>query len=72
MSLDPADNIELTETLQFIAGWLASDPARLTASLLDYVGHPAYGPQQLRQDLDRFTFLLGGSDGEDLFGTCEQ
>jgi len=72
MSLDPADNIELTETLQFIAGWLASDPARLTASMLDYVGHPAYGPQQLRQDLDRFTFLLGGSDGEDLFGTSEQ
>jgi hypothetical protein len=68
MSLDPVDNIELTETLQFIAGWLASDPARLTASLLDYVGHPAYGPQQLRQDLNRFTFLLGGSDGEDLFG----
>jgi hypothetical protein len=72
MPLDPADNIELTETLQFIAGWLASDPARLTASMLDYVGHPAYGPQQLRQDLDRFTFLLGGSDGEDLFGTSEQ
>jgi hypothetical protein len=72
MSLDPVDNIELTETLQFIAGWLASDPARLTASLLDYVGHPAYGPQQLRQDLNRFTFLLGGSDGEDLFGTSEQ
>jgi hypothetical protein len=72
MTLDPTDNVELTETLQFIAGWLASDPARLTASLLDYAGHPAYGPQQLRQDLDRFTFLLGGSDGEDLFGTSEQ
>jgi hypothetical protein len=23
---------------------------------------------QLRQDLDRFTFLLGGDDGESLFG----
>ena len=65
MSLDPADAAELTETLQFIAGWLSSDPSRLTASLLDYVGHPAYGPEQLRQDLDRFTFLLGGSDGEE-------
>jgi hypothetical protein len=42
-----------TETLDFIAGWLASDPARLTPSLLDYVGHPACGPQQLRQDLGR-------------------
>jgi len=55
MSLDPADTIELTETLDFIAGWLASDPAHLTPSLLDYVGHPAYGPQQLRQDLGRLT-----------------
>src|SRR5450631_2418603 len=27
MSLDPADTIELTETLDFIAGWLASDSA---------------------------------------------
>ena len=66
--IDTADAIELTETLQLIAGWLASDPSRLTASLLDFIGHPAYGPPQLRQDLDRFTFLLGGSDGEELFG----
>ena len=72
MDLDPADAAELTETLQFIAGWLASDPARLTRSLLDYVGHPAYGPEQLRQDLERFAFLLGGSDGEELFGHDEQ
>ncbi len=41
---------------------------RLDASLGDYVGHPAYGTAQLRQDLDRFTFLLGGDDGESLFG----
>jgi hypothetical protein len=67
MTLDPADTAELTQTLQFIAGWLRSDPSRLTPSLLDYVGHPAYGPEQLRQDLDRFTFLLGGSDGEEPF-----
>jgi hypothetical protein len=72
MNLDPADAAELTETLQFIARWLASDPARLTPSLLDYVGHPAYGPEQLRQDLERFAFLLGGSDGEELFGHDEQ
>ena len=29
---------------------------------------PAYGLAQLRQDLERFVFLLGGSDGEQLFG----
>jgi hypothetical protein len=72
MNLDPADAMELTELLQFIAGWLSRDPGHLTPSLLDYVGHPAYGPEQLRQDLDRFTFLLGGSDGEELFGPDEQ
>jgi hypothetical protein len=27
----------------------------------------AYGVEALRDDLARFTFLLGGSDGEDLF-----
>jgi hypothetical protein len=31
-------------------------------------GHPAYGIDALRTDLERFTFLLGGSDGEELFG----
>jgi hypothetical protein len=30
MSLDPADTIELTQTLDFTAGWLASDSARRT------------------------------------------
>jgi hypothetical protein len=29
---------------------------------------PAYDIAQLRDDLERFTFLLGGSDGEPLFG----
>jgi hypothetical protein len=34
----------------------------------EFVGHPAYGITQLRDDLERFVFLLGGSDGEPLFG----
>jgi len=42
---------------------------RLTLSLLAFAGHPGYGPAQLRQDLDRFPFLLGGRDGEDIFGS---
>jgi hypothetical protein len=33
-----------------------------------FVGHPAYGLGELRSDLERFVFLLGGSDGEALFG----
>jgi hypothetical protein len=37
-------------------------------SLAEFVGHLAYGITQLRGDLERFVFLLGGSDGEQLFG----
>ena len=48
--------------------WLDRDPARLAASLEEFVGHPACNIQQLHEDLDRFVFLLGGSDGESLFG----
>ena len=59
---------ELAEMLQFLSGWLDRDPARLGPSLAQFVGHPAYGFAQLRQDLERFVFLLGGSDGEPLFG----
>jgi hypothetical protein len=66
--LDAADAAELAELLQFLAGWLARDPARLGASLEQFVGNPAYNAGQLRQDLDRFIFLLGADDGESLFG----
>jgi len=72
MNLDTADAAELAEMLQFLSQWLARDPGRLTASLEDFVGHPAYGLSQLRMDLDRFTFLLGGNDGEPLFGPRPQ
>ena len=66
--LDAGDAAELAEMLQFLTGWLARDPACLAASLGEFAGHPAYGTSQLRQDLDRFVFLLGGRDGEPLFG----
>src|ERR1700735_321000 len=47
--IDTADAIELAETLQLIARWLAADPERLAASLLAFIGHPAYGPDALRR-----------------------
>jgi hypothetical protein len=68
VKLDVTDAAELAEMLQFLGQWLGRDPARLGASLEDFVGHPAYGITQLRGDLERFVFLLGGSDGESLFG----
>jgi len=67
VKLDVTDAAELAEMLQFLSRWLAQDPGRLGASLGQFVGHPAYGLPQLRGDLERFAFLLGGSDGEDLF-----
>jgi hypothetical protein len=68
VKLDTTDATELAEMLQFLSGWLAQDPARLAASFGEFVGHPAYGLSELRADLERFVFLLGGSDGEQLFG----
>jgi hypothetical protein len=68
VKLDAVDAAELAEILQFLSQWLARDPARLGDSLEQFVGHPAYGLPQLRADLERFVFLLGGSDGEQLFG----
>jgi hypothetical protein len=66
--LDAADAAELAEMLQFLSGWLARDPGRLGASLDDFAGHPVYGIGQLHEDLERFVFLLGGSDGEPISG----
>jgi hypothetical protein len=37
-------------------------------SLEQFVGHLVYDIDQLRQGLERFVFLLGGSDGDPLFG----
>ena len=68
VTLNANDAAELAEMLQFLADWLNRDPSRLGASLEDFVGHPACNTCQLREDLDRFIFLLGGSDGESLFG----
>jgi hypothetical protein len=69
ITLDLSDATELAETLTFIAGWLSGSQEQILAdSLAAFVGHPAYGIQTLRADLQRFTFLLGISDGEELFG----
>jgi hypothetical protein len=63
-----ADAAELAEMLGFISQWLACDAGPLEASLAEFAGHPACTTTHLRGDLDRFIFLLGQSDGEDLFG----
>ena len=69
ISLDLADAAELAEILTFLADWLAgSQKQALADSLTTFVGHPAYNTQALCADLHRFAYLLGVSDGEELFG----
>lgn len=57
--------------LGFLGQWLASDPAVLASSLSRFVGAGGYDAEMLRADVLRFEFLLGGSDGESLFGGDE-
>ena len=69
ITLDTADAAELAQTLTFLAGWLTSSQKQILAdSFAAFVGHPAYNTDALRADLHRFAFLLGASDGEELFG----
>ncbi len=66
--LDSGDAGELAEMLEFLDGWLGGDADCLGASVRRFVGSDGYGVAQLRMDLQRFVFLLGGSDGGVLFG----
>ena len=69
ITLDLSDAAELAETLTFLASWLSgSQKQALADSFTAFVGHPAYNTGALCADLRRFVFLLGASDGEDLFG----
>ena len=66
-SLDTADAVELAELLQFLDDWLATDHEQLRTSLARFIGIDGYGVGTLRDDLVRFMFLLGETDGEGLF-----
>jgi hypothetical protein len=69
ITLDTGDAAELGEMLAFLADWLSGSQKQiLDESFAAFVGHPAYDTDALRADLHRFAFLLGASDGEELFG----
>ena len=73
ITLDPADAAEIAETLTFLAQWLSgSHKQALAESFTAFAGHPAYNTGTLCADLHRFVFLLGGNDGEELFGEPAQ
>jgi hypothetical protein len=62
------DAAELAELLQFLSGCLARDSGRLGVPWKSLTATLPATSGQLRDDLERFTFLHGGSDGEPLFG----
>jgi hypothetical protein len=69
ITLDTSDATELAELLTFLTGWLSGTQKQALAhSFAAFVGHPAYDTGTLCADLHRFAFLLGASDGEELFG----
>jgi hypothetical protein len=67
IKIDQIDAAELAELLTFLAGWHTADRGALEESLGRYLGTSGYDLNQLAQDLHRFAFLLGATDGERLF-----
>jgi hypothetical protein len=69
VNLELSNAVELAELLTFLADWLTgSQRQTLAHSLTNIVGHDRYDLDELAADLHRFVFLLGLSDGEQLFG----
>ena len=69
ITLDLADAAELAETLTLLTQWLSGNQEHaLAESFAAFIGHPACNTGTLCADLHRFAFLLGASDGEELFG----
>lgn len=65
LSLDNA--MEFGQLLQFLDAGPATDHEQLSTSLARFTGIDGYGVGTLRDDLARFMFLLGETDGEGLF-----
>ena len=66
-SLEGPDWAELVEMLQFLRDWLAGSGPEVEQSFRRFVGADGYPLEQMIADLDRFGFLLGGDNGEQLF-----
>ncbi len=69
--LGVGDAVELGELLEFLVRWLDSDDDGVAGSLQRFVGG-GYGVDELRMDVARFAFLVGGRDGERLVGGDER
>jgi hypothetical protein len=69
--LDADDAVELGELLDLLARWFASDREGIGASIARFIGDRSYGIDDLRGDVSRFAFMLGG-DGDLLIGRPER
>lgn len=69
VALDMADAMELEQLLDFLADWMKTDHDYLAPSLTRFLGieDPEMTPSALAADFARFRFLLGATDGEDVF-----
>ena len=69
VALELNEATELAELLTFIAGLFSGTENKTLSGALDrFLAAPGYDLTTLHADLHRFVFLLGASDGEDLFG----
>ena len=69
VELAAGDAAELAELLTFLADWIGgTDAGTLANSLTSFIASPGYDLTTLHTDLHRFAFLLGATDGDDLFG----
>jgi hypothetical protein len=59
--------MEPGQLLQLLDDWLATGHEQIGTSLARFTGIDGYGVETLRDDLARFMFLLGETDGEGLF-----
>lgn len=62
--LDASDAMELAEILLSVRDWITRDNPVLAPSFAEFVGVDGYALPDLREDLTRFAFLLGGDHDE--------
>lgn len=62
------DAIELAEMLEFFAGWLDANHTGPVARSLHHFTSGGYSINELRADLARFVFLLGGPGDRFIYG----
>lgn len=60
ITLAGEDHAELIDLLEWLGDWFANDPDRYAAASLGRFSYGLIALDELRSDLARFAFLLGG------------